>query len=48
MESRCQMPEESYLQQWHTDSSRFTLKIKQLFLNFMIYLVNDFEDFFKP
>lgn len=47
-ESKFQLSEDMYLQQWHTDHSKFTLKIKQLFLNFMIYLVNDFEDFFKP
>ena len=28
MESRCQLPEDTYLQQWNTDSSKFTLKIK--------------------
>jgi len=31
----------------HISMSKFTLRIKQLFLNFLLYLINDFEDFFK-
>ena len=27
--------------------SKFTLRIKQLFLNFLLYLINDFEDYYK-
>ena len=30
-----------------SSAAKFTLRIKQLFLNFMIYLINDFEDFYK-
>ena len=26
----------------------FTLKVKQMFLNFVIYMVNNFVDFYKP
>ena len=26
---------------------KFTLRIKQLFLNFVLHLINDFEDYYK-
>lgn len=31
----------------HLQLSKFTLRIKQLFLNFLLYLINDFEDYYK-
>lgn len=31
----------------HVELCKFTLKIKTLFLNFILYLINDFEDFYK-
>lgn len=32
----------------HIDQSRFELRIKQLFLDLMIFLMHDFEDFYRP
>ena len=31
----------------HIELCKFTLRIKILFLNFILYLINDFEDFYK-
>ena len=30
----------------HSQSSKFTLRVKQIFLNFLLYLMNDFEDYY--
>lgn len=36
-----------YQKQQQIQQGKFTLRIKQLFLNFLLYLINDFEDFYK-
>lgn len=35
-------------QKQNSDSIKFTLKAKQLFLNFLILFLGDFEEFYKP